>query len=193
MDQTPEDLARDQQDIDAALQGDEAAFRRLVEKYQNFLFNLCRRVVQNRQDALDLTQETFLKFHTHLKDYKRGQKLSNWLYTIALNECRKQLRRRRIVQFFSLREDEDSLDPEARDLPADQKATQDQSKKIVEKLVADLPEPLRIPFVLRYFQELTDEEIVQVTGLSLSNVRVRIHRARHYLWEKHGELIKEIL
>jgi len=192
MDQSPSDIAQDQQNIQAALGGDQDAFRRLVEKYQGYLFNLCWRVTQNRQDASDLTQETFLKFYTHLKDYHPGQKLSNWLYTIALNECRKQLRRRKIVQFFSLT-DEDRVETEAPGLGADQKEAQDQSQRLLGKLVADLPESLRTPFVLRYFEELNDEAIAQVTGLSLSNVRVRIHRARHYLWEKHGNLIKEIL
>jgi RNA polymerase sigma-70 factor (ECF subfamily) len=127
-----------------------------------------------------------------LKDYRPGQKLSNWLYTIALNECRKQLRRRRIVRFFSLGEG-NPIEAESPGPGADRKVAQDRSRQLLEKLVADLPPSLRTPFVLRYFEELNDEEIAQVTGLSLSNVRVRIHRARHYLWEKHGKLIKEIL
>ena len=193
MDQSPEDIARDDQDIQSALQGDATAFRRLVDKYQVYIFNLCLRVTLNEQDAADLTQETFLKLYTHLKVYQPGQKLSNWLYTIALNDCRKHLRRKKIIRFFSFSRETMEWEPPAEGSSADQAVREAQSRKLMEKMLADLPVSLRTVFTLRYLEELTDEEIVQVTGLTLENVRVRIHRARKLLWEKHGDSIREIM
>jgi RNA polymerase sigma-70 factor (ECF subfamily) len=193
MKQNPDDIALDAKYIQLALQGDAQAFRWLVDKYHRYIFGLCWRVTGNEQDAADLTQETFLKLYTHLKDYRPGEKLSNWLYTIALNESRKNLRRKKIVRFFSLDQEEILPPLAAQGAESDGPARETQSKALFDRLVRDLPESLRPSFVLRYSEELSDEEIAQVTGLSLSNVRVRIHRARRYLWEKHAELIREIL
>ncbi len=193
MDQTPGDTAADGADVQAALQGDQDAFRRLVEKYHSYIFGLCRRVTLNEQDAADLTQEAFLKLYTHLKDYKPGQKLSNWLYTIALNDCRKHLRHKKVVRFFSFSTEGMEMEVPAEGASADRGAREAQTQKAVGKMLADLPDSLREVFVLRYFEGLEDGEIVQVTGLTLENVRVRIHRARRFLWEKHGDLIREIL
>ncbi len=193
MKQTPEDIALDAKQIEAALGGDSDAFRWIVEKYHQYIFDLCWRVTLNEQDAADLTQETFLKLYTHLKDYKPGQKLSNWLYTIALNDSRKHLRRRKIIRFFSFSEEGVLPEISAEGAESDQTVRQAQSQSLFNQLAAVLPDQFRPVFVLRYFEELSDEEIAQITGLSISNVRVRIHRARRYLWEKHDDLIKKIL
>jgi len=193
MDQKPEDIAADLADIQAAQKGDATAFRRLVEKYHSYIYNLCRRVTLNPQDAADQTQETFLSFYAHLKDYQPGLKLSNWLYTIALNQCRKQLRRKKIVRFFSLSHDEKLHEPPASGSSPDQGIRRDQSQALLDKLVVSLPESYRPVFILRYFEDRTEEEMAQILGITIENVRVRIHRARRLLWEKHGSLIKEYL
>ena len=193
MEQSPQDIAHDLENIQGALNGDQGAFRGIVEKYHAYIFKLCWRMTQNRQDAADLTQETFLKLYTHLKDYKPGQKLSNWLYTIALNDCRKHLRRKKIVRFFSYSADDNPGELTSESLMADKGIQQAQSQDLLNRLVASLPESYRSVFILRYFDGLGEEEIAQVTGLTISNVRVRIHRARRYLWEKHGDLIQEFL
>lgn len=193
MDQTPEDIASDAANVQAALQGDHAAFRRLVEKYQSYIFNLCWRVTLHEQDAADLTQEAFLKLYRHLGDYKPGQKLSNWLYTIALNDCRKHLRRKKIVRFLSFSPEGTELELPAPGPSADSQARGTQARDLMDRMVVSLPGPLREVFVLRYLEDLSDEEIVKITGLGLENVRVRVHRARKFLWERFGDSLKGIL
>src|SRR5690348_14120385 len=152
MNQTPEEIAADEADIQAVIQGDQAAFRRLVEKYKTYIFDLCWRVTLNEQDAADLTQETFLKLFTHLKDYRPGKKLANWLYTIALNDCRKHLRRKKIVRFFSFSSEGADWDMPAPGVSADLTAREGQVEKIFEKMLASLPDSLRGVFVLRYLE-----------------------------------------
>jgi RNA polymerase sigma-70 factor (ECF subfamily) len=194
MKQSPEELAQDLANITAALNGDSDAFDRIMDKYDRYIFNLCWRVTLNEQDAADLTQETFLKLYTHLKDFKSGQNFSNWLYTIALNDCRKHLRRKKIIHFFSYSQDSEfSKVPFEEKLGSEKEMNQSQTQILLHRITASLPEGLRPVFILRYFEDMSEEEISQVTGITMNNVRVRIHRARRFLWEKYGDLIKDFL
>lgn len=164
--------------IRQAAGGRSEAFRRLVERNQAAVFHLSLRMLGDREEAEDVVQETFLRLYRHLPDYKAGHKLSNWLYTIALNLCRNKLRRRKVLRFFSLEAwtGAEPAEPEAA-----------QTRETFDRMVATLPESLREAFLLRYLHELPDEEIAGVLGLSVGNVRVRIHRAKARLWETFGK------
>lgn len=173
------------------LEGRPEAFRSLVESYQALVFDLCWRMLGNAQDVEDATQETFVRLYRHLPEYKAGHKLSNWLYTIALNLCRNRLRRRRLLGLFSLdrwlggEEDErPAPEPPARDVPLERGLEAAEEAARLDALVGAMPETLRAPFVLRYFQELEDEAIAEVLGLNPGNVRVRLHRAKAWLRER---------
>lgn len=164
------------------------AFRTIMEKYQAPVFTLCRRITGTPQDAEDATQDTFLQLYRSLWKYQHGNGLRNWLYSIALNICRKQKRRKRIINFLSLdglwRSDghERTLETPSPAPSVEQAAIQREEKRLMEKLVHELPEPLKRPFVLRYFMQMPIEEIAKTLGLSAGNVRVRIHRAKMTVW-----------
>lgn len=169
--------------IGLALHGDEDAFGVLVGRYQDYIFHLCWRVTRDRADAEDLTQECFLKLHRHLSGWKPGNKLSNWLYTVALNDCRKRLRRRKIAAFFSL----DACDAEDKPLMAEPRAggpdagalAEDaQGRAILSACVLALPDDMRQAFVLRYELDRDIAEVAEALGRSAVATRVLLHRAR---------------
>lgn len=177
-----------------ALEGRSEGFRQLVEKYQRGVFDLAARVLQDDAEAQDVTQETFLRLYQHLPRYKVGHKLSNWLYTIALNLCRNRLRHQKVVRFLSL----DFVRPEGDDrdrvlefpaggLSVPGQLEEKEAEEIMDRLVKALPETLRMPFLLRYTRSLSDPEIAEILGLSINHVRVQISRAKQRLWDQFGE------
>ena len=167
--------------IAAALTGDESAFQRLMEHYQDYIFGLCYRVCRNRADAQEASQECFFSFYRNLGRYRADGKLSNWLYTIALNKCRQLLRRRKLRQVLSLDlsfEGERPLDPPSAKADPGDLAEQAQLRAQLARAAARLSQDAREIFALRYDLDLEIPEIVEVTGKSSEAVRVKLHRAR---------------
>ncbi len=188
-----ENIAEDSVLIYECRHGRPESFRKLVEKYQDYIFDLCYRMTGSRQDAEDITQEAFVKFYNKMDEYNATHKLSNWLYTIALNDCRKKLRHDRIFKFFSVDHtggadaDDPSIELVDKGLSAEDHLHQKENSLLAQKLVMSLPDPLRPSFLMRYLKEMEFEEIAQVTGLTVNNVKVKIHRAKEYLINKYGK------
>ncbi len=182
-----DDESRDRELVERSQAGDQASFCLLADKYQRRIFDLCCRMLGNRHDAEDLTQEAFLKFHKNIHSYDPGRKLSNWLYTIALNLCRNHLRRRKLVKFFSLVKtfggESRELDVAGSEPLADEVLIKKDTRAMIEALVMELPPSLKSTFVLHYIHQVGDEEIAGIQGISPVNVRVRLNRARAKLWE----------
>jgi RNA polymerase sigma-70 factor (ECF subfamily) len=170
--------------IRAASQGDEQAFQRLMDHYQGYVFGLCSRVCRNRADAEEAAQECFVSFYQHLHRWRPGAKLSNWLYTIALNKCRHLLRRRKLRRMLSL---DFSPEGQAPIQPADttwspaERAEQSQLRGQLALAASNLPAVSRELFVLRYDLDLEMDEIAAITGRRPEAVRVGLHRARTQL------------
>ncbi|MBI5245293.1 MAG: sigma-70 family RNA polymerase sigma factor [Elusimicrobia bacterium] len=169
------------------------AFRRIIEKYQNDIFDLCLRMTGSRQDAEDITQEAFLKLYQHLARYKEGHKLSNWLYTIALNLCRSRFRKKKVLRFFSLdwpvsdEGEERTREFPSREALVDAGLEREEAERLAHSLVACLPDTLKAPFVLRYLKQMRYDEIARVLRLSMASVKVRLHRAKLLLWKRFGK------
>lgn len=179
--------------IAQALGGRPEAFRTLIERYQDPIYDLCFRMLGGSEDAEDVTQDVFVLLYRHLKDYKPDHKLSNWLYTIALNRCRRQLRKRKILRFLSLdffsggdSEEGRTIDPPADDPALDAGLEQQDRERLAEEVLKALPDSLRGPFVLRYFKRMKHRDIAEAMKLSLANVKVRLHRAKLLLLKRFG-------
>lgn len=172
--------------IRASLAGDEGAFRGLLEKYGDSIFNLARRLTGSAEDAEDLAQETFLRAYTRLGDFRVGARFHPWLYTIALNLCRNHLRRRAVLRWVPLGSGRGEGPQGPVDRPAsspdpEQALLEQEAEGRLRKAVAALPLKYREVFLLRQAQGLTYDEIVEATGLPLGTVEVRLHRARRRL------------
>jgi RNA polymerase sigma-70 factor (ECF subfamily) len=168
----------------AVLAGDSDAFRALIDKYGDSIFNLAYRMTGNPADAEDLAQEAFVQAYSRLADFRLGSRFHPWLYTIALNLCRNHLRRKAVLRWVSL--ERDRHDDVPRDLPApaynpEEALLDAEAERRLHQAVAALPMKYREVFVLRQSEGLSYEEIADVTGLPMGTVEVRLFRARRLL------------
>lgn len=174
--------------------GDKDAFDLLVLKYQHKIINLVMRYVRDPDQALDITQEAFLKAYRALPRFRGDSAFYTWLYRIAVNTAKNHLasvRRRPIDVELDLQ------GPEQYDLHAKLKETDTPegltlSKELhtaVEKAIEALPEDLRTAIVLRELDGMSYEEIAQTMDCPVGTVRSRIFRARDAIGKKIGNLI----
>ena len=166
--------------VTAATRGDQRAFTHLVDAYKTPVYNLCYRMLGNPNDAEDAAQETFVRIYTHLRSYDPQQKLSSWILAVASHYCIDRLRRQRI-KWLSLDETL-PLPATTRDeaLPEDSLMEQE-TRAEIQDLMQILPAEYRLVIALRYWQDLSYQEIAQVVGATESAVKSRLHRARQVL------------
>jgi RNA polymerase sigma-70 factor, ECF subfamily len=158
--------------------GDLSAFEDLVRKNEDRIYNLCRYMLHDTQDAQDAAQDTFIKAYKGLKDFRPEAALSTWLYRIAVNTCLDHQKK--------ARHDPLSGDVSSEELLSSESSPEDkyQSKKAAEAIRKALPklsEKLRSVIVLREIEELSYEEIALVLDSSVGTVKSRIARARDEL------------
>jgi len=168
------------------LGGDERAYRELVERYQARVFSLALRMVRQRQDAEDLTQDTFVRMFRAAERYDPNRPFSSWLFTIAARLCIDHIRRRRIKAVSLTRsepgsEEEHDIDVVDPGLAPDEVTTRHEEERRTQELIDGLPPHYRIVVMLRHQQDLSYEEIADVLNLPLGTVKARIHRARGLL------------
>jgi RNA polymerase sigma-70 factor (ECF subfamily) len=166
--------------IARARQGDDEAFNRLVEAYQRPVFSVCYRMLGDPAEAEDAAQETFIRAYTRLDSYDPGRKFSSWLLAIASHYCIDRLRRRR----FNLVSWEDL--PPWRWLPdpdpqPEEAALRHEAQRQVQGLLDQLPPDYRAAVVLRYWHDLSYEEIAEALDASLPAIKSRLFRARQMM------------
>lgn len=167
--------------IQRALAGDQEAFACLVKAYQTAVYNLAYRMLGNEAEAEDAAQETFLKGYTRLNTYDSERKFSSWLLAIASHHCIDRLRQRR----FAL-----SLDelPPWRWLSSNSRPEEvvirGEERDEVRQLLAQLPPHYRAAVILRYWHDLSYQEIADATETTESAVKSTLHRARRKLAQK---------
>jgi len=168
------------------LEGERTAFAELVERYQTRLLNFIYRTTGDRERAEDLVQETFIRVYRHLHRFDQSKKFSTWVYTIASNLAKNELRNRSrnpLVLFQALRRNGDSderpLEWADNTYRPDDLFRKRHLRSTVEAAVAQLPEHHRTVFVLREVEGKTYEEIAEITGCNLGTVKSRLNRARN--------------
>src|SRR5258708_9972475 len=173
-----------------ARQGDAGAFNELIERYQRNIFRLAQNITQNREDAEDVLQETFLKAYQHLPEFEGHSKFYTWIVRIAVNEALMKLRKRKWDKTVWLDEPvnvgEDSVAREIavwEDNP-EQRYSQEELRDILDKAVNGLAAPYRTVFALRDMEGLSTEETAQALELSIPAVKSRLLRARLQLRDK---------
>jgi RNA polymerase sigma-70 factor (ECF subfamily) len=171
-------------------EGDGRAFGELVRRYEGKIFRLAQHVTQNREDAEDVLQETFLKAYEHLDQFQGAAKFYTWIVRIAVNQALMKLRRRRTDRSVSLDEaidtGEDTIVREvaAWDENPEQRFSRAELGEILDTAIQGLEPPYRSVFVLRDIDELSTEETADALGLSIPAVKSRLLRARLQLREK---------
>ena len=161
--------------------GDERAFGTLVERFQDRLLNFVGRIVIDRETAEELIQETFLRVFSRKASYTPDYAVSTWIYTIALNLARSELRKRKLRKYISLDFIKDEIDAE---LPDKIDLRAESLSPIIEQAIAKLPEDYKTAFILCDIQRLPYQQIAEVMRVPVGTVKSRINRARSMLRDK---------
>jgi RNA polymerase sigma-70 factor (ECF subfamily) len=171
---------QDRISVQAALRGDQAAFADLVTRYQTAVYNMAYRMLGDPTEAEDAAQEVFVRAWNQLHTFQQDKRFSTWLLSIASHHCIDMLRRRKPSSPL----DDVALYVESDDPSPDELALQGEQRDIVKKLLNTLPEKYRSVTVLRYYNDLSYDEIARMTGLTESAVKTQLHRARRMLAEQ---------
>lgn len=168
--------------IRRAQKGDHDAFAALVDEHQRYIYHLVLRVVKDENEALDLTQETFVRAWTALPNFKGQSQLRTWLYRIATNLCYNRLPNlRRSLNDLGDDVMEDIPETDAHfDNPAGEFET-NETRKLLQDAIQDLDENYRLLLTMRYQNELSYEEIASTLNLPLGTVKTGIFRAKAQL------------
>ena len=170
--------------LDKARQGDKAAFGRLIEAYQRPVYNLAYRMLNNSGEAEEAAQEAFIRAYTRLESYNPAHKFSTWMLSITSNYCIDLIRKRRAL-LLSIDEPlpaHPALQSEKAQGPESQMVTNEQ-QEMVQELLQELPEDYRQTVVLRYWYEMSYDEIAEVMDTTVSAIKSRLFRARRMLAE----------
>ena len=178
--------------IDRVLAGDISAYATLVAKHKNLVFSIALKILNNREDAEEVAQDCFLKVFQALKTFERKSKFSTWLYRIVYNAAISKTRKKKLelvpmdnYVIDNYTEDEmaagiGEIDPE-------------EQKKMIERAMERLTNDENLLITLFYKSENSIEEISEITGLSMSNVKVRLHRIRKKLHEELSVMMKKAM
>jgi len=173
-----------------AREGDTVAFGELVRRYEGKIFRLAQHITQNREDAEDVLQETFLKAYEHLDQFQGNSKFYTWIVRIAVNQALMKLRRRKSDRSVSLDETIDTgEDNIVREIAAwgedpEERFSREELGELLDSAIKGLEPPYRSVFVLRDIEDLSTEETADALGLSIPAVKSRLLRARLQLREK---------
>jgi RNA polymerase sigma-70 factor (ECF subfamily) len=171
--------------VAAFLAGEERAFQEIVDRYQTRLLNFVYRTIGDREKAEDLVQEVFIRVYRHLHRFDATKKFSTWIYTIASNLAKNELRNRSrnpLVLFQTIKsnwqDEERPLQFEDSSSRPDDLFRKRHLRALVEEATAQLPEHHRQVFVLRELEGKSYEEIAEITSTNLGTVKSRLNRAR---------------
>jgi RNA polymerase sigma factor (sigma-70 family) len=169
--------------IDRILSGDVSSYAFLVSKHKSLVFTIALKILNNREDAEEVAQDTFLKAYQSLKSFEGKSKFSTWLYRIAYNAAISKTRKKKleftgmddtIIANYStdeIKENTDRLD-------------ENLQMKLVEEAMKRLPADDHLLMTLFYKEENSIEEISYITGYTVSNVKVKLHRIRKRMYEE---------
>jgi RNA polymerase sigma-70 factor, ECF subfamily len=177
---------------------DERAFRELIEAHRDRVYNICYRMLGNRHESEDVAQEVFITVFKTIETFREEAKFSTWLYRVAVNHCKNR------IKYLARRHDKDrdELDegasgtngtPIGAPLPnaPDRALEGAQMEKLLQDAIASLEDDQRIVVVLRDVEDLSIEEICEITGLPDGTVKSRLHRARLVLRKKLARHVGE--
>ncbi|RKY38443.1 MAG: RNA polymerase subunit sigma-24 [Candidatus Omnitrophota bacterium] len=188
----------DREIIEKFLEGDITYFDKLVLKYKQMVFNVCLKMLGDYEEALDVSQDIFLKVYESLKNFRFEAKFSTYLYKITLNSCRsrlKALRRRKKIEYFSI---DEPLETAEGKLKREFEGSRPNPKEVLEekerqslaiKALFSLNPEYREILILKDMEGLEYKEIAEILNINLGTVKSRLNRARNILKEKLEKIL----
>ncbi|QSE98940.1 RNA polymerase sigma factor [Fulvivirga lutea] len=172
--------------ISKVLQGNKDSFGLLVDRYRSYCYTIAYNVVKNDEEAEEIAQESFIKAYKSLAKFNQDSKFSTWLYRITFNTA--LTAQKKAAKYQKTEFDNRMHSP--LDFQSNISEQKDQ-QKYVAKAMDQLLEADKVALTLFYFEEMSLEEICEVTGITLSTIKVRLHRARKRFALELQKLLKE--
>jgi RNA polymerase sigma-70 factor, ECF subfamily len=167
--------------VERYLAGDTAAFDEIMVRYERQIYRICYRFVENREDAMDLAQEVFIKAFEHLATFRRESSLKTWLYRIAMNHCINHVKKHS-QEFVEVTEYTGSVNSRVQDQLEDR-----EQREHFRRLVKLLPPKQKAILEMRINEQLSYEEIAKISGRSISTIKASVF----FALEKLRKLVKD--
>ena len=174
--------------IEKVIAGDTAAFAILVDRHKDLVYTISLKILQNREDAEEVAQDAFVKAFQKLSGFRRDSKFSTWLYRITYNEAISRTRLKKI-QEVEIREEISESIPDDEVEDGVMGLGQQEQQKAVAMILKRLPESDQLLINLFYLQGIQVSEVSGITGMSESNVKVRLHRLRKKIYNDLNEIL----
>jgi len=181
----------EEQIIQGIRQGEETAFKELVDQYQELVINVCNSFLHNRDDALDVSQDVFIKAYHSIGSFRGQSRISTWLYRIAVNQSLNYIRDRKRKNIFNSLDvwfNNSRYNPaetlEDQDDIATEKMERQEQKHLLYKVIESLPKKQRVALTLNKLEELPYKEVAEIMDITVSETGVLINRAKKTLQKK---------
>lgn len=168
--------------------GDREAFGGLVDAHKDMVYTLCLRMLTSEADAEEAAQDVFVKAFRSIGTFQAKSKFSTWLYRIAYNHCISVIRKK--VKMIDLVDDVPEGEPDERDMNGLENLSAQERSRYLKMAIDSLAETDAVVVTLFYYDELSLEEIASVTGLSNSNIRIKLHRSRKKMYQVISAFLK---
>ena len=175
------DEARLQMVISRAIDDDAEALGELYQLFRTRVLGLCRHLLGRPEDAEDAASEVFTRLPKSIKSYQTSQPFPRWLLSVASHYCVDRLRRRQLEQRLFQAEPAEALPLPVQEASPLQQVIDDEGRDKVQQAIARLPELYRVPLTLRYYSDLSYDEIAHELGLGRAHVATLIFRAKQQL------------
>ncbi len=172
--------------IEKIKKGDIRSFETLISKYQLYAYNIAYRLMNNEEDAKDVTQESLIKIYKSIKDFNNKSNFSTWLYRIVINSCHDELRKRKqntisLHQQNQMDSSEYQIHISDNSLNPEKILEKKERERIVQESINELPLPNKTIIILRDIQGFSYDEITQIINEPLGTIKSRISRSRNML------------
>lgn len=174
------DNSEDQVHIDSVKNGDPAPYSFLVDKYKYMAYTIALKIVGNAEDAQDAAQESFLKAYQQIHQFEGRSKFSTWLYTIVYRTSISKIKENRI-ETLSISDDMNENYTDDYTAPQHEQLHVMEQQRLVKEAIQKLPPTEALLITLFYLTENTIKEIHEITGLSMTNIKIKLFRARKKL------------
>ena len=178
--------------VAASKNGDQEAFAQLVQRYQRLVFNLVYRMLQQYEEATEITQETFLAAWQGLPSFRGDARFPTWLYRIAYNCSLKQLELRKRDRALQVALEENKTLENANDEQRENAELDAHERQIlIQEHLSHLPAKYRIVLILRHLQDMTYEEMAEILTMPIGTIKTHLFRARNLLKDRLQSLNRE--
>lgn len=174
--------------VDRVKAGDKEAFSRIVDSYSDMVYTICLRMLLEEAEAADAAQEVFVKVYRSLAGFREKSKFSTWIYRVTYNHCISVIRKKvKVIDLVSEMSDRDADDGDVSGLDL---LSGEERRHYLQMAIEALPETDAVVVTLFYYDELSLEEIAEVTGLTSANIRIKLHRSRKKMYQVLSEHLK---